>query len=103
MRSALLLATALSAVISTQAFGQSCSTPVSGAITPGLGSLSVLGDTFSINPDNQNTAMIDGQPITPNGESSQDKPCDDCGEHDQIHSQDENTLWWFELGARARW
>ena len=97
MRGALLLATALSAVISTQALAQSasCSAPVSGAITPGIGSFSVLGDTFSINPDAANTATIDGQPITPNGESSQTSQM--VVVNDQVYGQDENTLQWFQL------
>ena len=97
MRGALLLATALSAVISTQAFAQSasCSAPVSGAITPGIGSFSVLGDTFSINPDAANSATIDGQPITPNGESSQTSQM--VVVNDQVYGQDENTLQWFQL------
>lgn len=95
MRAALLLATALSAGISTQAIGQTCSAPASGAITPGLGSFSVLGDTFSINPVNQNTATINGRPITPNGESSQTSEM--AVVNNQVYGQDENTHQWFEV------
>ena len=75
-----------------------CSTQVAGAITPGSGTLSdINGDTLAINPTDNNTATINGQPITPNGESSETSQM--VLVDGQTFGQDQNTLQWFEMIA----
>lgn len=86
--------------------GQTCSAPVSGAITPGAGTLSdVNGDTFAINSTDNNTATINGEPITPNGESSQTGQM--AVVDGSVYGQDENTLQWFQMvpgpGGERSW
>ena len=95
MMCGLFLTTSLSAAISTQAFGQHARRQFLERSRRGWARFSVLGDTFSINPDAENTVTIERQPITPNGESSQTSQM--AVVNDQVYGQDENTLQWFEL------
>lgn len=89
-------ATAASDPASTNNSGQSCPgmTALVG-ILPGVGSFTdSAGNTYSIDP-NENTALINGAPITPNGESSNTSQMTLVG--GVVYGEDATTNQWFEM------
>jgi hypothetical protein len=66
------------------------------AITPGAGSFTdSAGNTYAIDPGSDNTATIDGQPITPNGESTNTSQMTMVS--GVVYGQDATTNQWFEM------
>ena len=69
-------------------------------ITPGAGSFTdPFGNVFTIDAANNDTADINGQPITPNGESSLTGALElDNG---SVYGQDETTGQWYLLASKG--
>ena len=69
-------------------------------ITPGAGSfVDAFGNVFSIDAANYDTADINGQPITPNGESSFTGALELS--NGSVYGQDENSGQWYLLASKG--
>jgi hypothetical protein len=69
-------------------------------ITPGAGSFTdPSGNVFTIDATNYDTAEINGQPITPNGESSLTGALE--LDNASVYGQDETTGQWYLLASKG--
>jgi uncharacterized Zn-binding protein involved in type VI secretion len=69
-------------------------------IQPGSGSFTdASGNVFTINASDNNTAEINGQPVTPNGESTKTGALQLNNE--SVYAQDQTTGQWYLLGSKG--
>ena len=57
------------------------------------------GNVFSINAGDNDTAYINGQPVTPNGESSNTGTMELS--NSSVYGQDQNTGQWYLLASKG--
>ena len=76
---------------------QATSGPIT--ILPGVGSFTdPAGDVFTINANDYNTADINGQPITPNGGSTNTGALE---LNNGVYGQDQNSGQWYLLASKG--
>ena len=69
-------------------------------IQPGAGSFTdPSGNLSTINPADSDTAEINGQPITPNGESSNTGALELS--NGNVYGQDQNSGQWYQLASKG--